>query len=62
MVATLTEAGTAAMSRVVSNRSQHRTEAQAFFAEIHPFPLASIAVGLIAVLDVAATVATLLAF
>lgn len=49
------------MSRLVSNRSQVRTEAQTFFAVAYPSPFASAAAGLLALVDVACAVATLVA-
>jgi hypothetical protein len=49
------------MSRLAGTRSHRRSEAQAFFAEAYPFPVVGVAVGLIAIVDVASAVATLLA-
>ena len=39
---------------------QSRTEAQAFFAEGHPFPLPGAMMGLVVLTNVAATIAMLL--
>jgi hypothetical protein len=50
------------MSRLLNKHSYSRTEAQAFFAENHAFPLVGTAVGFLALANVASAMATLLAF
>jgi hypothetical protein len=52
--------GETAMSRLIGIRSQRRTEAQAFFADTHPFPLTGTTVGLIALANIASAIASLL--
>jgi hypothetical protein len=50
----------AAMSRLLNKRSHSRTEAQAFFAEVHRFPRPVTALTCLGVADVAVTLLTIL--